>query len=288
MTTDEDINLLVLIIDTNPHAWATAANDPDQPISFVDVLEHILIFINAHLSLRFDSKLAIIASHSDTSRFLFPAPENDATGKQEADEAKKPANTYKQFFDVNQRLVKEIKGMVRDDQNTRLENRTMTAGSLSLAQTYINRVRRENEGASIQSRILLVSISPDLPSQYIPTMNCIFAAQRLGTRIDVCRFGGRHYGSESVFLPQASHITGGTYLDVPEPRNLLQYLLYTFLPEPSIRNVLLLPSKEQLDFRAACFCHKKVVDVGHVCSVCLSIFCSTHDVCPTCQTKFPT
>jgi hypothetical protein len=36
------------------------------------------------------------------------------------------------------------------------------------------------------------------------------------------------------------------------------------------------PSSNQVDFRAACFCHKNVVDVGFVCSVCLSSECH-HD-----------
>lgn len=30
------------------------------------------------------------------------------------------------------------------------------------------------------------------------------------------------------------------------------------------------PGKTGVDFRAACFCHRKVVDLGFVCSVCLS------------------
>ncbi|KAG5457016.1 MAG: transcription factor Tfb4-domain-containing protein [Olpidium bornovanus] len=46
------------------------------------------------------------------------------------------------------------------------------------------------------------------------------------------------------------------------------------------------PSEDRVDFRAACFCHKRIVDVAHVCSVCLSIFCSFRAVCSTCRTKF--
>lgn len=30
------------------------------------------------------------------------------------------------------------------------------------------------------------------------------------------------------------------------------------------------PGNVGVDFRAACFCHRKVVDLGFVCSVCLS------------------
>jgi transcription initiation factor TFIIH subunit 3 len=42
------------------------------------------------------------------------------------------------------------------------------------------------------------------------------------------------------------------------------------LPPPSIRNVLSVPTQDRIDFRAACFCHKDIIDIGFVCSVCLS------------------
>lgn len=44
----------------------------------------------------------------------------------------------------------------------------------------------------------------------------------------------------------------------------------TFLPARQMRELVLLPSQDRVDFRAACFCHKKIIDVGYVCSVCLS------------------
>lgn len=43
-----------------------------------------------------------------------------------------------------------------------------------------------------------------------------------------------------------------------------------FLPGIGARRYLQLPTQEQIDLRAACFCHKKIVDIGYVCSVCLS------------------
>lgn len=43
-----------------------------------------------------------------------------------------------------------------------------------------------------------------------------------------------------------------------------------FLPPPSIRKTLAVPTQDKVDFRAACFCHKNIVDIGFVCSVCLS------------------
>ena len=43
-----------------------------------------------------------------------------------------------------------------------------------------------------------------------------------------------------------------------------------FLPGPSARKYLFQPMQEQVDLRAACFCHRKIIDMGYVCSVCLS------------------
>ena len=37
---------------------------------------------------------------------------------------------------------------------------------------------------------------------------------------------------------------------------------------------------------AVCFCHKRPLSVGHVCSVCLSVFCEAVAECPTCGTAF--
>lgn len=54
------------------------------------------------------------------------------------------------------------------------------------------------------------------------------------------------------------------------PEGLLQYLMMAFLPDTTARTSLVVPSAGGVDFRAACFCHRKVVDIGFVCSVCLS------------------
>ena len=75
----------------------------------------------------------------------------------------------------------------------------------------------------------------------------------------------------------------------------------SFLPPPSMRHIMAVPRQDKVDFRAACFCHKNIVDIGFVCSVCLSsefcrisfpglvvecyllVFCSPVPVCSTCR-----
>ncbi|TCD71260.1 RNA polymerase II transcription factor B subunit 4 [Steccherinum ochraceum] len=166
-------------------------------------------------------------------------------------------------------------------------------GALTKALCYINRAtnvpssapggRAEEATSFADPRILIISVSPDQPSAYIPIMNSIFSAQKLKVTIDVCKI----YGPESVFLQQAAHLTGGSYILLERPDALLQYLTMSFLPPPAIRQLLSVPTQDKIDFRAACFCHKNIVDIGFVCSVCLSIFCQPVPVCSTCRTKFP-
>ncbi|KAF3820602.1 hypothetical protein GH733_005147, partial [Mirounga leonina] len=85
---------------------------------------------------------------------------------------------------------------------------------------------------------------------------------------------------------KACDITGGLYLKVPQMPSLLQYLLWVFLPDQDQRSQLILPPPVHVDYRAACFCHRNLIEIGYVCSVCLSIFCSFSPICTTCETAF--
>ncbi|EEH22682.2 hypothetical protein PABG_04893 [Paracoccidioides brasiliensis Pb03] len=139
---------------------------------------------------------------------------------------------------------------------------------------------------ALQSRILIISLSNNTHSaqHYIPIMNSIFACQRLHIPIDIIKLAG-----DAAFLQQASDATGGIYIPInAHPAGFLQYLMLGFLPDQRARAHLILPSRVDVDFRAACFCHRKVVDVGFVCSICLSIFCEPlggEGECLTCGTR---
>lgn len=45
---------------------------------------------------------------------------------------------------------------------------------------------------------------------------------------------------------------------------------WVFLPDCEQRAQLVLPPPVHVDYRAACFCHRNLIDIGYVCSVCLS------------------
>jgi transcription initiation factor TFIIH subunit 3 len=164
--------------------------------------------------------------------------------------------------------------------------------------------------AGIHARILVISVSDSAPEQYIPTMNAVFAASHAGIPIDTLNLRGEN----ASFLQQAAFITRGAFVRaVDNPQGLLMYLMFGLGSargtgkdppagagndkskpfrkgkgqEMAAGDMLVAPAADSVDFRAACFCHRKVIDIGFVCSICLSIFCEVPEggECLTCGTK---
>ncbi|EME78718.1 uncharacterized protein MYCFIDRAFT_124295, partial [Pseudocercospora fijiensis CIRAD86] len=226
------------------------------------------------------------------------------------------ANKYRPFAHIEHAITTNLRRLMSSTSAEALQSTpaTMMAGALTRALAYIskqsqtlpsgaassqqfnysdpNSVAGGNEASSgtsqgnnmlgLTSRILILSVSGDLADQYIPIMNSIFACQRLSIPIDILKLAG-----DTVFLQQAADATGGIYmaLDHRTRAGFLQYLMFAYLPDEAARKHLIVPGEgEGVDFRAACFCHRRVVDIGFVCSICLSIFCEPlHDsTCLTC------
>ncbi|CEI90060.1 hypothetical protein RMCBS344292_04394 [Rhizopus microsporus] len=174
--------------------------------------------------------------------------------------SRRDANIYPIFQFVTEQVVSNLQKLFNTDTDflKRAAGSMPTiTGALSMALCYINRITKLDDEGYIKPRILSIPV-------------------------DVCKI----YGEDNAFLQQASNITGGVYVRVDNAQALLEYLLMAFLPDRYSRNFLNLPTQDQVDFRAACFCHKQIVDIGFVCSVCLSIFCKWSPVCSTCKTKF--
>jgi transcription initiation factor TFIIH subunit 3 len=294
-------SLLAVVLDTNPHAWAHLSSS----LSLSAALANILVFINAHLASGNANEVAVIASHSHKATFLYPTPAtpqhqtrngangdvdmNGAEDSRGAPVAENP-NKYRAFAQVESAILKNFAKLLDETTENHLAATptTLIGGAISLALTYISKssilhaptaasaesmslaALADSENTHVDripltSRILVVSVSGDLANQYIPVMNSIFAAQRKKTPIDILKLAG-----DTVLLQQASDATGGVYMKPDRPEGLLQYLMMAFLPDATARTSLVIPSAGGVDFRAACFCHKKVIDIGFVCSVCLS------------------
>ncbi|XP_074177842.1 general transcription factor IIH subunit 3 isoform X3 [Rhinolophus sinicus] len=259
MVSDEDeLNLLVIIVDTNPIWWGKQALKQSQ-FTLSKCIDAVMVLGNSHLFMNRSNKLAVIASHIQESRFLYPG-KNGRLGDLFGDPGNPPSEfnpsgskdgKYELLTAANEVIVEEIKDLMT----------------------------KNNQ--EMKSRILVIKAAEDSALQYMNFMNVIFAAQKQNILIDACVLD-----SDSGLLQQACDITGGLYLKVPQIPSLLQYLLWVFLPDQDQRSQLILPPPIHVDYRAACFCHRNLIEIGYVCSVCLSIFCNFSPICTTCETAF--
>ncbi|XP_078277342.1 general transcription factor IIH subunit 3 isoform X2 [Rhinoraja longicauda] len=258
MAADEDISLLVIVVDVNPVWWGQQILK-ESPFTLSKCMDAVLVLGNSHLVMSRSNRLAIIASHSQESRFLYPGKQWKLGCFAESGESSSAESSWSGSKDGKYELLA-------------LENDIVTEEIKDLM------AKTSHE---LNSRILVIKAAEDSAAQYMNFMNVIFAAQKQNILIDVCVLD-----SESGLLQQAADITGGLYLKIPQLLALTQYLLWVFLPDPEQRSQLVLPPRVHVDYRAACFCHRNLIEIGYVCSVCLSIFCNFSPICTTCETAF--
>ncbi|XP_026198194.1 general transcription factor IIH subunit 3 [Anabas testudineus] len=281
MASEDEINLLVIVVDVNPIWWGLQAQrEPEFTLS--KCLDALMVMGNSHVAMARTNKLAVIASHCQDSHFLYPS-KSCRSGDSCGDDAASSGDGKYELLSVGNNIIaEEIRNIMSKTEVSANSTDTLLAGSLAKALCYIHRVSKELEvGQEIKSRILVIKAAEDCARQYMNFMNVIFAAQKQNILIDACVLD-----SDSGLLQQACDITGGLYVKIPQKLSLAQYLLWVFLPDCEQRSQLVLPPPAHVDYRAACFCHRNLIEIGYVCSVCLSIFCNFSPICTTCETAF--
>uniref|UniRef100_A0A663MHD9 General transcription factor IIH subunit 3 n=1 Tax=Athene cunicularia TaxID=194338 RepID=A0A663MHD9_ATHCN len=274
----DELSLLVIVIDTNPIWWGKKALG-EAEFTLSKCIDAVMVLGNSHLFMNRTNRLAVIASHTQESRFLYPGKGwssadliGDGGSSMESNCSGSKDGKYELLTAINDAIAEEIKDLMTKTDMRGQQTETLLAGSLAKALCYINKMSKE---------VKVIKAAEDSALQYMNFMNVIFAAQKQSILIDACVLD-----SDSGLLQQACDITGGIYLKVPHMPSLLQYLLWVFLPDQEQRSQLVLPPPIHVDYRAACFCHRNLIEIGYVCSVCLSIFCNFSPICSTCETAF--
>ncbi|KAA0716275.1 IIH subunit 3 General transcription factor [Triplophysa tibetana] len=277
MESEDEINILVIVIDVNPIWWGQQAQrEPKFTLS--KCLDAVMVLANSHMVMARTNKLAIIASLYQESHFLYPS-KNWKSGD---DIASSGDGKYELLSVANDLFAEQIKKLIDRSKPFLVNNNLQTAIFINFSLSDINRVSKEvDAGQDMKSRILVIKAAEDCTLQYMNFMNVVFAAQKKNVLMDACMLD-----IDSGLLQQACDITGGLYLKIPQKIALAQYLLWVFLPDADQRSHLLLPPPVHVDYRAACFCHRNLIEIGYVCSVCLSIFCNFSPICTTCETAF--
>ncbi|CAN0161374.1 unnamed protein product [Ectocarpus sp. 12 AP-2014] len=285
---EEEPSLLLIILDASSAFWtkreAVRRRQKERPgsgevklSSFQDTVEATLMFVESYLMMHRRNEVCFVACTARESTIIFPTPAMEGEQRSLGRGSVSTKEFQNCLWDGLGRVVE--RGHAADAAGGGDEGCAL-AGSLSKGLCYVNRKMRES--SSIQAspaRTLVLSGSPDVPETYNSVMNAIFSAQKAGVLVDCAVLG-----ESSTFLQQAAYLTGGLYLE-HQGVGLAQYMFATFLPSQSCRKYLKLRTQQSVDFRAACFCHKRVVDIAYVCSVCLSVFCEFSPVCTTCGTR---
>ncbi|KFU89562.1 General transcription factor IIH subunit 3, partial [Chaetura pelagica] len=253
-------------------------------------IDAAMVLGNSHLIMNRPNRLAVLASHTQESRFLYPGKGwtsadllGDGSSSIESNCSGSKDGKYELLTAINDAIAEEIKDLMTKTDMRGQQTETLLAGSLAKALCCILLIMESSKPLFLRlfHMIIVIKAAEDSALQYMNFMNVIFAAQKQSILIDACVLD-----SDSGLLQQACDITGGIYLKVPHMPSLLQYLLWVFLPDQEQRSQLVLPPPVHVDYRAACFCHRNLIEIGYVCSVCLSIFCNFSPICSTCETAF--
>ncbi|SMN20366.1 similar to Saccharomyces cerevisiae YPR056W TFB4 Subunit of TFIIH complex, involved in transcription initiation, similar to 34 kDa subunit of human TFIIH [Maudiozyma saulgeensis] len=296
--TEESPSLLTVIIDITPQLWTEFDGKTGKNGNILDVLRSLIVFLNAHLAFNISNQVAVIAAHSQGIKYLYPT-NNNSTELSESEDSKKPndlsiisKNMYRRFRNVDETLVEELYTLFKGEEKNigKLVQKSTLAGAMSAALAYTDRITREMESISLQSRIMVITCGSDRGNreeifQYIPIMNCIFSATKIKCPIDVVKVGG---SKESTFLQQTTDATNGIYLHVVSTDGLLQYFSTAMFINPSLRQIIVKPNKGSVDFRTSCYITGRVVAVGYICSVCLCVLSiiPPGNKCPACDSEF--
>ncbi|GAW20918.1 hypothetical protein ANO14919_104310 [Xylariales sp. No.14919] len=317
-------SLLTVVIDTNPRAWAAIHDLLPISKAIANILVFINAHLaygneNQVAVLAAHTNRAVWLYPVSPNPDLPPSSRrrHGGGGSQDVEMAgadrhgrrsREPqlgtsANKYPQFAKIESSILASLRSLIDGTSSSDLNPTTLISGALSMALSYIHKTSLAFEPpktsadpanpttapstkaavSNLHARILVLSVSESEPAQYIPTMNAVFAASHARIPIDTLALY-----SAPAFLQQAAFITNGVFLSAAaNPRGLLTYLMFGFLADVDARNALVVPTQDSVDFRAACFCHRDVVDTGFVCSICLSIFCDVPEnaECLTCGTK---
>lgn len=285
-------------------------------------LDSIVAFGNAFLMRSGVNRLTMLGSNSISTTILYHQDlhgSNQHTIKDQQNEtfANVTATFHQNFLLWTNESMEKATEQLNAKQKQKLtgsnqqQSATLLPGSIAQALCMIN----AEKAAMARSRIVVFSIgadkSYDYSSQYMKLINCFFAAQKMDVIIDAATIELTEASSSSSFangpdsnkmhsnkpsasmeelfavsiLQQGCDLTGGRYIQIHKVSTLMQHLLWIFITEAEERTAYVLPPKLKIAPPAACFCHRKPLEIGYVCSVCVSIFCQYTPFCSTCNSN---
>ena len=220
---DDPPSALIIVFDMTQAGWerSAQANGP----SAVEAAESLLTFVRAFFLLHGGNSVVVIATHPHGSEYLYQSPVHAASGAE--------VTGVLEMDSFDEKLHAAIVAMARRLESTqggeipRLSSALAMAacgGSIRIARkssvaclwgacltawlaTASHRMNADRFRRTLP-RVLVLSPAMDLPSQYVPVMNCIFSFQKAGVLVDSLVVAP----GDCALLQQAADITLGAYL----------------------------------------------------------------------------
>jgi len=252
---------MCVVVDCNAFNWGALVERHGKEL-YNKLITSIMGFCNAQLAISMHNQLLLLAAAPGVNdKILYSSLSK--------------SNNMKNIIET------ALQRTLHDSANTDGDELTKFASTIAISICFIERCKREFQSSF--GRILLLSLTNDLSAEQNLLMNLFFSAQQHKIVIDVASLG------DSVpILQQACDITNGTHLSIEKPDRLLQYLVTNCIGNSQeVQEFFNRNEPKSIDYRAACHCHNKLVQIGWVCSVCLAIQCRISPICPMCNSIFP-
>ncbi|KAH0588927.1 hypothetical protein H2248_004712 [Termitomyces sp. 'cryptogamus'] len=175
---------LSVVVDLCPSQWHLSAT---HALPLNTFLAQLLAFLNAHIASKHENSLAVFGAFPGKSLCLYSS-DDPALESQAID-----PNSYPPFKLVDSTVVTRIMDELDELGEHLLSAPSSLVGALTKALCYVNRITLPSSSTPNKRadaldpailpdpRILVLSVSPDLSTSYIPIMNAIFSAQKLAS-----------------------------------------------------------------------------------------------------------
>lgn len=128
-STTEDPSLLVIALDTNPSQSILKR----KPNVLTSILNSVSSFANAHLMQKPQNKLAVVACHHHTSKFLYPSSDR-------MPEIRQIDGQYEYLTSIEKSIKTNLAEMIKMAPKGSSNSESLLAGCLAMILCYITRV----------------------------------------------------------------------------------------------------------------------------------------------------
>ena len=161
------------------------------------LIEQLVVFLNAYHLHSADSLLLVLAPQDDTVCCVWPP-----TSEHQLPAAPcNPPQARSAAASAVQRFAWNAESTPRAGDGDRGHAPPLLSAALAVALCRLQGIRRLHP--KIEMRMLVLHAAADCAAEYVPAMNCVFGAQKLGVLIDAVLLARE----ESLALQHAAHIT---------------------------------------------------------------------------------